>query len=211
MRVILNNDVLLICLDTSHNLTERIWATNTCHILQANFVSTCIDEFLCQIHVVFHRMDWRMSHTERCLCNHTCSLSILDGRNDIACVVQTTEDTSDVCTLSLLHLIKKLTQVLWTWTHAECVECTVEHVGLNTCLMERLGKCTHCLIWILSIKEIHLFKTTAVCFNAVEAAHLDNCRSHLHKLVNTWLILASTLPHITEDQTEFYFFCHNAY
>ena len=33
MRVILNNDVLLVCLDTSHNFTERIWAANTCHIL----------------------------------------------------------------------------------------------------------------------------------------------------------------------------------
>ena len=149
-----------------------------------------------------------MSHTERSLSNHTCSLSIFDGRNDIACVVQSTENTSDVSALSLLHLIKKLTQVLWTRTHAECVECSVKHVSLNTCLMERLGKCTHSLIRILSIEEIHLFKTTAVRFHAVEAAHLDNCRSHLHQLIYTRLVLASTLPHIAEDQTKLYFFCH---
>ena len=108
----------------------------------------------------------------------------------------------------MLYLIEEATQVLWTWAHAKCVERTVKHVSLDASLMERLCPLAYCDIWVLAIEEVNLLEATAISFYTVETSHLDDSWSDLQKLVNTWLILSGTLPHITEDQTELYLFCH---
>ena len=79
---------------------------------------------------------------------------------------------------------------------------------LDTSLMERLCPFTYCNVRILSKEEVNLFEAAAVCLHTIEASHSDNCRSHLDKLVNSWLILAGTLPHVPENKAEFDFF-HN--
>ena len=74
--------------------------------------------------------------------------------------------------------------------------------------MEGLCPLTDCDIGVLSVEEVNLLKAAAVCFNTVEASHLDDCGSNLYQLVYAWLVLTCTLPHIPEDQAEFYFSFH---
>ena len=145
-------------------------------------------------------MDRRVCDTERSLSYHACFLCILDRRYNVAWVVETTEDTSDVSALLLLYYIEELAYVLRTWAHAETVESAVEHVSLDACLVERLCPFTNRLVWVLSVEEVYLLETTTVSFNTVEATHLDDCWSNFYELVNAWLVLACTLPHIAENQ-----------
>ena len=206
MRVVLDDDVLLVCLDAFNNLAEAHGATDTSHVLQADFVGTGINELLGQVNIVLHGVDGAMGDAQRSLCYHASLLGITDGGNYVARVVKSAEDTGNVCTLSLLNLVEQFSQVLGAWAHAQGIQCTVEHVCLYACLVERLCPLADALVGVLAIEQVHLFKTTAVCFHAVKATHADDCRGHLQKLVNTRLVLACTLPHIAEDQTEFHFF-----
>ena len=208
MRVILYYDVLLVSLDASHNLAQRLGTTYACHILQTYLVSTSFDECLGKVYVILHRVYWRMSNTKRSLCYHASILSVLYRRNHITWVIESAEYTGDVSTLSLLYLVEEFAQVLRTRAHAQSVQRTVQHVCLNASLVERLRPLANCLIRIFTIKQVNLLKTTTVSLHAVKASHLYYRRSNLYKLVHTWLILTSTLPHITKDQTELNFFCH---
>ena len=208
VRVVLNHDVLLQVLDASHNLAERYRTADTCHVFQTDFVSTGIDKLLGEVHVVFNSVDRGVGDAERSLGNHASLLCILDGRNHVAWVVQTAEDAGDVRALCLLHLIEELAHILWNWAHAQSVQSAVEHVSLDASLMERLCPFAHRLVGVFSVEEVHLLETTTVCFNTVETSHLDDGWSHFYELVHTRLILTSTLPHVAEDQREFYFFCH---
>ena len=204
--MVLDDDVLLVCLDTLNNLAQANGATDTCHVLQADFVGTSINELLGKINVVLHGVYGAVGDAQRSLCYHASLLGILDGGDYVASIVQTTEDTGDVSALSLLHLVEQLAEVLGAGTHAQAVQCTVQHVCLYACLAERLCPLAHALVGILAIEQVHLFKTTAVCLHTVKATHADNGRGYLQKLVYTRLVLACTLPHIAEDQTKLYFF-----
>ena len=124
-------------------------------------------------------MDGAMSDAERCLCYHACLLGILNRGNHIAHIVQTAEDTSNICTLSLLNLVEELAKVLGTWTHAKTIQCTVKHVCLDTCLMERLCPLTDTLIGILAIEQVNLLKATTISFYTVKASHTDNSGCNL--------------------------------
>ena len=204
--VVLDDNILLVCLDTLYNLAQANGSTYTCHVLQADFVCTGINELLGKINVVLHGVYGAVGDAQRSLCYHACLLGILDGGDYVAHIVQTAEDTGNVSSLSLLHLVEEFAEILGAWAHAQAVQCTVQHVCLYACLAERLCPFAHALVGILAIEQVHLFKTTAVCLHTVKAAHTDDGRGYLQKLVYTRLVLACTLPHIAEDQTKLYFF-----
>ena len=44
-------------LDLGHNLAQRNRTSDTCHILDADFVGTCLDKLQCHLRVVFSGMD----------------------------------------------------------------------------------------------------------------------------------------------------------
>ena len=208
MRVILYNNILLKLFDACNNLAQGNRTTDAGHILQTDFIGTGLNEGLCQINVILYRMNGAVGDAESCLCNHACLLGILDRGNNVTCVVQSTEDTGDIRTLCLLDLVEKLTYILGNGTHAQTVQGAVQHVGLNTCLMEGLCPLADTLVRVLAIEKVYLLKTTAIGLNAVETSHSDNSGSYLYQLIYTWLVLTCTLPHITKDQTKLYFFFH---
>ena len=211
MTVILNHDVLLVSLDTFHYLAQRYGTADACHILQADFICSCINKGLGQIDIILHCMNGAVSDTQSGLGYHASFLGILNGREHITRVVQTAEDTCDICSLCLLDLIEKLAQVLRTGTHAKAVQCTVQHVCLYAGLMKRLCPLAYTLVRVFTIEQIDLLKTTTICLHTVKATHSDNGRSHFYQLVHTWLIFTSTLPHVAENQAKLYFSFHLRY
>ena len=208
MRVILYDYILLVCLDASRYLSQSLWSADASHILETDFVCPGVDELLCEIDVEIYGMYRRMSDTERSLRNHSALLGILYGRNDVAGVVESAEDTGDVSALDMLHLIEEAAQVLWAWAHTEGIESTVEHVGLYACFVKRLRPLTHCDVRVFSIEEVYLLETATIGFYSVKTSHLDDGWRYPEELIHAWLVLACTLPHIPEDQTEFYLFWH---
>ena len=207
MAVILDGDVLDL-LDAGHNLAQRHGASDARHVLDADFVGTCLDELLGHVDVVFHRVYRRVGDAERALRNHAGLVGIADGGDDVAHVVQSAERAGDVSALRLLYLIEELAHVGRYGAHAEAVQRTVQHVCLYAGFMERFRPGTHGLIRVFSKKQIHLFEAAAVGFHAGKAAHLHNGGSHLHQLVNAGNILTGALPHVPEDQAELNFSFH---
>ena len=105
MTMILDNDVRMLGLDGLRQSTQQGWLTNSRHILQTDFLGTCSNHLVGNLRVILNSMHWRCGDAKRSLGNHTCLLGPLDAGNDIARVVQTTENTGNVHTLCLLHLI----------------------------------------------------------------------------------------------------------
>ena len=134
--------------------------------------------------------------------DHTRLLGVGDGGDDVARVVKPVEDTRDVYALRLLDLIHQATHVSRHGEHTQTIQTTVEHVRLDTCLVEGLGKGAHGLIGVLAVEEVDLLEGTAVGLDAGEAAHLDEDRSDTLELILTWLILTRGLPHVAVDQAE---------
>ena len=99
---------------------------------------------------------------EFALWSHAALLSPLDRRNDVTNIVQTIKDTGDVGTLLSLHLVHKGTYIVWHRIHTKSVQSTVEHVGLDTHLIERLAECTNCIIRILTSEEVYLLETATI-------------------------------------------------
>ena len=104
-----------------------------------------------------------MGDAERALGNHSGIVCIANRRNDIAGIVQTAESTRDVRTLRFLHLIEQLAHIGGHGTHAEAIQGTVQHVGLDTGFMERLRPLAHGFIRILPKQQIYLFKSNIHC------------------------------------------------
>ena len=75
--------------------------------------------------------------------------------------------------------------------------------------MEGLGPLAYRAVGVLTIEKVYLLEAATVGFYTVPAAHLDDFWGYLNELVNARLILASTLPHVTEDKRKLNFFCHN--
>ena len=207
--MVLDDDVLLVGLDAGYNLAEAIGTTDAGHVLQTDFVGTSLDELLGEVDIVFNGMNRRESDAKGGLCNHACLLGISDRWNDVAWVVKAAEDTGDVGALLLLHDVEELAEVLGAWEHAEGIECTVEHMGLDASLVEGLGPLTNRTVRILTIEKVNLLEAAAIGFYTVPAAHLDDLWGYLNELVNSRLVLASALPHVTEDKRKLNFFCHN--
>ena len=79
---------------------------------------------------------------------------------------------------------------------------------LDAGLMERLRPLADGFVGVLSIQEVDLLESAAVGLDTVETSHSDDCRRNLNQLVHARLVLSGTLPHVPEDQAEFYFSFH---
>ena len=189
-------------------LAQESRTSNTSHILQTDLVTSGIDQLLSHFRVILHGMDWRIGDAKTTLRDHATIVCIFDGRDDVTGIVQTTERTGDISTLFLLNHVEEFADICRNRAHTKSVQRAVQHVCLNTSLMERLGPLADCLIRILSVKEVHLLKSTTICFYSVEAAHLHDYGRYFHQLVDAWYILTCGLPHVSEYETEFYFFSH---
>jgi hypothetical protein len=150
----------------------------------------------------------RIGDTERTLWSHATFLSPLDRRNDVAHIVQTIKDTGDISTLLSLHLVHQCTYIIRHRIHTKSVQTTVEHVSLDTYLIERLTESANCLVRIFACEEIYLFEGTTIRLNTAKAAHFDNNWGNLSQLIFTWLELTRALPHVSINETELNFLLH---
>ena len=124
---------------------------------------------------------------------------IFDGGNDVAHIVQSTEDAGDVYALGVLHLIHEASHVGRHGEHAQGVQSTVEHVGLDAHFVEGLGEGADGLVGILAIQQVHLLEGTAIGLDAGKASHLDDDGSDALQLVLARLELAAALEHVAID------------
>ena len=131
VRVILNRDVRSNFLYSAHNLAKAVRTSDARHILQTYFICSRFYELFRQADVIFHSVNRGVGDAEAGLGNHPGFLRVSDGRNDVARVVQTAENTGYIGALGLLHLIEKLAQVLGARAHSKAVERAVQHLGLD--------------------------------------------------------------------------------
>ena len=119
-------------------------------------------------------MHFRVGDTHRRLRRHACLFRPFNRRNDIPRVVQSAEDTGDIHALRVLHFVHQLPDIRRHGVHTQCVQSAVQHVCLDTCLVEELREGAHRLIGVLAIQQVHLLARTAVRLHAVKATHVDN-------------------------------------
>ena len=86
--------------------------------------------------------------------------------------------------------------------HAQRVQAAVEHVVLMPTSLNGFREGTHGLVGVLTIKEIHLFKSAAVCFHAGKATHLDDYRCNTLQLVFFGAGTYRYFEHVSIDKTE---------
>ena len=210
MTMILYQYIRMFLLDSPNQFSQHTRATNTCHIFQTNFRCTSLNQLIGNSSIIFNGMHRRIGDTKSCLRNHTCFQSIFNGRNDISRFIQPTEDTCDVHSLRMLDFIHQFTYVCRNRIHAQRIQSAIKHMRLNTRFFKRCGKSTDGLIRIFAVQQIHLLKSTAVCFNSGKTTHLNNQRSNTDKLINPGLILTGRLPHVPVNKTEFNFLFHHS-
>ena len=83
----------------------------------------------------------------------------------------------------MLHFIHECAHVIGHGIHSQRVQATVEHVGLDTYLVEGLTEGPDCQVGVLTCHEVHLLEGTAIGFHAGEAAHVDDCGRNALQLV----------------------------
>ena len=160
----------------------------------------------------------RIGHTHRRLGRHACLFRPFDGRNDVTRVIQTAEDTCDIHALRMFYLIHQLTHIRGNGVHTQRVQTAVQHMGLDACLVKRLGKRTYCLIGVFTVQQVYLLTCAAIRLHAVETPHVNDDRRHARQLIFTGDILTATLPHVAVNQRKLnlffthimcYFLAHN--
>ena len=206
--VILDHDVRMVLLDARDDLADRPGTADAGHVLEADFLRTGFDEFLGQFGVVLDGMDRRVGDAEGSLRDHAAFDRVFDRGDDVVGIVEAVEDTGDVDALGVLDLVHEFTDVHRARVHAEGVETTVEHVGLDTGLVERFREGADGLVRVLPVQELDLLEGAAVGFHTVEAPHVDDYRSYLLQLVNAGGVLARRLPHVSINEGEFDFTSH---
>ena len=208
MAVVLDNDLGILVLDHLGELAEERRLADARHVLEADFLSAGSDELVGNAHIVFERVYGRVGDAECALRSHSALLRPLDGRDDVAHVVQTVEDTGDVGALLRLHLVHEGAHVVGHGIHAKSVQTTVEHVGLDAHLVEGLAEGADSLVGVLAREKVHLLEGTAIGLYTAEAAHLNDDGGNLSQLILAWLELTGALPHVSIDETELNFLLH---
>ena len=107
--------------------------------------------------------------------------------------------------LFLFHLEHEFPHIQRYRIHPQGIQTPFKHVRLDSGLVERCSPCTDSLVGILSEEQIHLFECSSVCFDTVEAPHVNDCRGYFYKLVNPGNVFSRTLPHIPVHQGKLYF------
>ena len=77
----------------------------------------------------------------------------------------------------MLHLIHQRAHVIGHRIHTKGIQTTIEHVGLDTYLIERLTEGTYCQVGVLTCHQVHLLEGSTVCLHTGKTSHIDNCRS----------------------------------
>ena len=126
--------------------------TNTGHILQADLLCTAFDQLLRKVDIILSIMHFRIGDTHRGLRRHARFLRPFDGRDDITRVIQTAEDTSDIRALCVLHFVHQLTHIRRNRVHTQRVQTTVQHMGLDTRLVEGFTEGTNRQVRVLAIQ-----------------------------------------------------------
>ena len=150
--VVLDDDIWMLLFDSCYDGTQHCWTTDTCHVLQTDLLCAVGNKFLCQIDIVFRIVHLRIGDTHGRLRRHACFFRPLNRWDDVARVIQSAEDTGDIHALCVLYLIHQLAHIRWHRVHSQCVQTAVQHVGLDTRLVEGLGKGAYCYIGILTIE-----------------------------------------------------------
>jgi hypothetical protein len=105
----------------------------------------------------------------------------------------------------MLHLVHQAAHICWHGEHAQRVQTAVQHVRLDTHLVEGFGESTNGLVGIFAVEQVDLLKGTAVGFHAAETSHLDNYGRDAFQLILAGLKFTRTLEHIAIYQTKLYF------
>ena len=157
-------------------------------------------------------MHLRVGDTHRSLRRHAGLFGPLDRRDDVTRIVQSAEDTGDVGTLRMLHLVHQFTHIGRHGIHTQCVQTAVQHVGLDTRLVKRLTERTNRLVRVLSVQQVHLLRSTTVRLYTVKTAHVNDHRRNACQLILAGYVLTATLPHVAVHQRELNFlFTHIVY
>ena len=206
--VILDDNLRIFLLDHLRQLAQESRLTDTCHIFQTDFLSTGFNHLVGDVHVVLQRVNRRGGDTERSLWCHTCLFCPLDAGDDVAHIVQTVEDTGDINTLSVLHLIHQGTNIIGHRIHTQCIQTAIQHVRLDASLVERLTESTNGIVGVLACQQVYLLEGSTIGFYTGKTAHFDNNGSNALQLIFAWLELTRTLPHVSINKTKLYFLFH---
>ena len=188
--VVLHLDVWVLLLDSFYKFSKHIWTADTSHVLEADFIGPILHNLVHDVHIIRHGVDGGVGDGKRHLGNHAALFGTNHGALEVAVVIEAAEAARYVRALLLLHLEHKFPYIQRHGVHPERIQAALQHMGLNPSLVERRSPCTHSLVWVLSKEEVHLLKRAAVCFHTVKAAHINDCRSHLHQLIHTRNILS---------------------
>ena len=183
--MILHLDMRILLLDLAGKLGKEGRTSDSCHILETDLVATILYDLVHHTHVIFNGMDRRIGDRKRHLRDHTSFLCIFDTETKVPVVIQTAERTRYVSTLCMFNLIHKLTHISRNRVHAESVKASLEHMSLDAGLMEWSRPFAYSLVWILSEEKVHLLECTSIGLDTVEAAHIDDGRSHFLQLCDS--------------------------
>ena len=183
MSMILYDDFRVFLLYAFGKSAQECGAADTGHVLQTNLGCSGSDELIGDTAVVFHCVYRRTCDTECRLRYHACLEGIFDRRYDVACVIQSAEDTGYVNALGFLYLVHEASYISRNREHTQCVECSVEHVGLDSRFVERLCKASHSLVGVLSGHEVDLLECSSISLDAGETSHFDNSRRYFLQLL----------------------------
>ena len=190
MAVVFDDDIGVLIFDGFGELAQQGRLSYARHIFQTNLVGTSSYQLVGNLGVIFQRVNRRISDAECRLCGHAGLFSPFNRRDDVAHIVQTIENTRDICALRVLHLVHQLTHIVGHRIHAKRIQTAVQHVGFDASLMQRLAICTNGLIWIFAGQEAHLLKSTTIGFYTGEATHFHEDGSYAHQLILAWLKLS---------------------
>ena len=210
MTVILDCNMRIFLLYLACKLGEKSRPADAGHILQAYLVASVLHDLVHDTHIIVNGVDGRICDGKSHLRDHPCLLGIFYAETEIAVIVQSTERAGYISALRLLYLIHKLTHISRHRIHAESIETTLKHMGLDTGLMERRRPLAYSLVWILAKEQIDLFERTSVGLDAIKASHFYYCRSYLLQLSDSRHISAGRLPHVSIYKREFNFTSHYA-
>ena len=189
MSVILYDDVGVLGLDGLGQLSEHGGLSDTCHVFEADFLGTCLNQLVGNVAIVFYGMHRRSGDTECSLRCHSCLKRPLDTRDNVAHIVESAEDTGDIHALCVLHLVLQLAHIIGHWIHTQRIQTSVEHVGLDAHLIEGLAERPHCIVGVFACQQVNLFECAAIGFHTRETTHVDDGRSNTLQLVLAWLEL----------------------
>ena len=206
--VVLDEDVGVFLLDALDEAAEHGGSSDAGHVFQADFGGSGGDELVGDAGVVVDGVDGGVGDAERGLGDHACLEGVLDGGDDVACLVQAAEDAGDVDALGVLDAVHEAAHVGGYGVHAQGVQAAVQHVCLYACFVEGSGEGAYGPVGVLAIQQVHLLEGAAVGLDACEATHVDDERGDAYQLVYSRLVFAGRLPHVSVDKAEFDFFFH---